>query len=213
MRQNQVLTLAAAVVMMVGTASQAHATATTNRATATLTFLRQGDTVHVPNSTVEIYKLKKNLILTKNLLGLLATATGNPNVSAAANYLEVDGDVDNSPAVLVKSSTGAVVAHVTAFFTLSLDSLDVYSSVYNSANDAETSTDYFLITLGFHDNAGNDFSVSGMATDRYAASAYKNGQQTQTSVVTANVSGKGHIANEEGIVYGSIRLTGRSIAR
>ncbi|HXI50550.1 MAG TPA: hypothetical protein VNH84_03580 [Candidatus Saccharimonadales bacterium] len=152
-------------------------------------FVEVGDTIGV------IYKSKivKTRITTKDLLSFLSDETGVTFPDGA--YIEVDPE---GP-VHVKGPEGFdkdVSELVSTHFSFD-DGKSVWSGTYNNDTSAEKSSGMFLMSLTVK-NAGGDevASVSGLATEKYNASAPVDGMQKVVAGLTATVVGSGDLDAE-----------------
>jgi len=214
MKTNKVTPMIAVLGLLLGAATQAQATAETNKVSFVLTLYRQADPTVKTNSNGSLTWLSKVDTVRggdKDLLNLLSDATGV--VFPPASYIEMDGDIFFSTLkFLVKSKTNSVLADVSSYFTIHAGSDDIYSGLYNDGTQAETSLDHYILRITFYDAQGNDFDVSGLAAETYSATPMNtSGQQTLTDTVTVPISGTGHLNGDSVVVQGTITFKGKSL--
>jgi hypothetical protein len=151
-----------------------------------------------------IYKDKiiKVKVDTKVILELLGEATTN-DFTGATLVLVNYGD-----AVQVRNGTN-VLADVSAFFTEESDD-DVWSGNYNDNTGQENYISYWTQRLGFDDGRGHRFTLNGLVTENFTASAANIGNIRQVSdKMTLKGSGTGEGEGEYFIVTGSVTTNGK----
>ena len=215
--KTKLLLVIAGLGLTLGSVQQARATADTNKLTIALSFIAQGATTTKTNSSsgaiTYTTRLDKFRGTDKDLISILGDAVGQS--FPLGSYLGIDGDIFDPPSVnfLVKDKTGAVLANVTAYFTIQVTSDDIYSDVWNDTTFAETSQDNYMVRLTFDDHAGNTFDVSGLASESFKATPINaNDEQTLTSSITIAVSGTATSGTDTAVVKGTVTVKGKSIS-
>ncbi len=197
---------------MLAVAPAAQATSTTNRVALTITVLRQGAIINNTNAATWVSRVQRTTINNAGMLQLLATATGNSQLTAAGAYIAVEGDVFENHSTLVRSRTGQLLADVSSILQIWAQEPDIYAGNYNERSGAETSTDNFMMGMNFDDGKGNAFSLRGMAKDSYKATPFKNGSQTESSTVTLSAQGSGQLNGQPALFSGSMTMVGKNLS-
>lgn len=164
------------------------------------------------NGDTRMERMKNVRITTKDILNMLATATSN-NFSGATLVC-----VHRGEAYQVLHGTN-VLADVTDSFVDENASDDVIDQDFNSTTGKDNYHGFWLRTLAFNDQNGNNFTLSGMIEERYTAKAAdSDGMQQVSDLETFNCTGSGTltVANTDqeqqfALFSGTLTLSGKGI--
>ncbi len=187
------------------------ATTVTNILTVTMSTIVPGAEIQADGSPVKHDFVNKQPLTSKKILEYLADATSSANVAAAGNYIEVVLPDAGTNIITVKDKTGAVLLDASAYITITLGNQDIFAGTSNDTTLQQTRTTYRLLTFKFDDLHGKEVEVTGLATDRYTATAKNNGIQRETGTLSAPVSGSGSLDGLPAVASGTILLRGKGV--
>ena len=155
------------------------------------------------NNGVLTMKYETMRLTTKDILTLLGGATSN-DFSTNARLVVVDFN-----SVEVVTSEDAF--DVSGFFSNRATSDDVDDDTVNNVTGKEQRTRVRIEAFTFDDSMGNNFDLSGFATETFSASAVdqNNGSQKISDKKTLKAAGLGQINETRAIFNGSITANGK----
>jgi hypothetical protein len=163
------------------------------------------------NGDTRSERMKTVRITTKDILDMLGKATSNDFHGATLV------SVNRGAAFQVRHGTN-VLADVSGFFTDEDFSADVIDQDFNSTTGKDNYHGFWMNTLTFNDQQGNNFTLTGMIEERYMAkTADAEGMQDVSDIETFNCSGTGTLAStgaQEGqfaLFSGTITLSGKGV--
>lgn len=203
--------LAAVLTLVLASERGARATAITNTLAVSLTVVVPGAELTSSDSPIVTDLVDKQKLTNKQVLGYLATSVGDTNIAAAGNIIEVVIPDAGTNIVSVKNRSGDVVLDASNFISLTFDHKDIFARQLNTNTLQEVRTAYPLMTFTFNDNNGKQLTVTGLATDKYTASAKSSGTQHESSTLSATVSGEAVWDALTSVANGVIMLKGKDV--
>ena len=155
------------------------------------------------NRSVLTMKYETMRVTTKDILNLLGEATST-DFSTNSKLVVVDF---NSVQVI----SGEDAFDVSGFFSSGATSDDVFNDIVNNATGKEHKRTVRIESFAFDDTLGNNFDLSGFATETFSASAVKDddGSQRISDRKKLNASGLGQVSGDRAIFRGFITASGK----
>lgn len=157
------------------------------------------------NGDTRMERMKSVRITTKEILDMLGKATGNDFHGATLVC------VHRGQAYEVHRGD-TVLADVSGFFTEDGSSEDVIDQDFNSTTGKDNYHGFWLRSITFDDQNGNQFTLSGMIEERYTAKTVDaQGMQNVSDIENLNCTGSGTLDSEFTVLSGTVMLSGKGV--
>jgi len=157
------------------------------------------------NGNVTTSSVQVGRLATKDLLQMLATATGKDFTNAKL----VKASLDSNTYLVVNGTN--ILADVSSYFTQSFD-MSVFSGSQNSTTGQQVYRGFGIAQLTFNDGGANNFKLAGSVSGTYVTSP-KNAQGVQTGSdrIMLTTAGDGTVGGHFAVLSGTITISGSGL--
>jgi hypothetical protein len=185
--------------------ASAPAAVLTNNLSFALTCVRQGEPASTNSETIVKFR-----VTTREVIGIIGLATSQtfPSGSGLRAVLVDPTNPTNPPLVYITGKSGVVLADVSSFFTFEFGN-SVRQSKSTTASQATSVASYYILRVTFDDGHGNNFDLSGAASENYRASVSNSGgARKESGTISCDAAGPGASHQIFTVYKGKIKLSG-----